>query len=135
MLDVHWFNGLILCICSLYHFVCDSPKPSAPRTLFVNTICYIFVLLFSKYDLLVVKNNKLFSLLYLIPRFFILTWRPTRPVRQQAFTCRAKGQTVTLVLFLSHNFRFSVHAFFDLHFYFFLLCLIILIITFIRRIF
>jgi len=22
MLDVHWFNGLMLCICSLCHFVC-----------------------------------------------------------------------------------------------------------------
>jgi len=25
MLDVHWFSGLMLCICNLYHFVCDSP--------------------------------------------------------------------------------------------------------------
>jgi len=24
MLDVHWFSGLMLCICSLCHFVCDS---------------------------------------------------------------------------------------------------------------
>jgi len=26
MLDVHWFSGLMLCICSLCHFVCDSPN-------------------------------------------------------------------------------------------------------------
>jgi len=26
MLDVHWFSGPMLCICSLCHFVCDSPK-------------------------------------------------------------------------------------------------------------
>jgi len=24
VLDVHWFSGLMLCICSLCHFVCDS---------------------------------------------------------------------------------------------------------------
>jgi len=26
MLDVHWFSGLMICICSLRHFVCDNPK-------------------------------------------------------------------------------------------------------------
>jgi len=26
MLDVYWFSGLMLCICNLCHFVCDSPK-------------------------------------------------------------------------------------------------------------
>jgi len=24
MLGVHWFSGLMLCICSLCYFVCDS---------------------------------------------------------------------------------------------------------------
>jgi len=25
MLDVHWVSGFMLCICTLCHFVCDSP--------------------------------------------------------------------------------------------------------------